>query len=137
MDEAAQTQVQIQSERDAIASFERRAEEMAPLLARVGAVLRGMFGIGAALMVLGLILSVVRKEPFGTRVDPLSEVIPAVLAGHASGAIDLAILWLMSAPVVATIVVLAGFLRLRDRRYAIVTGLVLVVLAVSIARALR
>lgn len=133
MDDAARAQI----ERQAIAGFELRAAEMAPLLARVGAVLRWMFRIGAGLLVLGIALALLRREPLGARVDPLAEVIPAVLAGHASGVIDLAILWLMAAPVVATVVVLAGFLRMRDRRYSIVTGLVLAVLAVSILRALR
>ncbi|MGI9253383.1 MAG: DUF1634 domain-containing protein [Thermomicrobiales bacterium] len=132
MDDATRAQV----ETDAIAGFERRAEEMAPLLRQVGAVLRLMFSVGAALMVLGLVLSIVRREPLADRVDPLQAIIPAILAGHASGVVDLAILWLMAAPVVATIVVLAGFLKMGDRRYAAVTGLVLAVLAVSILRAL-
>jgi uncharacterized membrane protein len=124
------------SESDAIAAFERRADLMAPLLKQVGALLVGMFQIGAGLLVVGVVVALVRREPLGHRVDPLPEVIPAVLAGHASGIIDLAILWLMAAPVVATIVVLAGFLRIGDRRYAAITGLVLVVLAASIVRAL-
>jgi hypothetical protein len=132
MDDAARTRI----ESDAIASFEQRAREIAPLLAQIGAVLRRMFAVSAGLLVLGIVVAVIRREPLGERVDPLDEVLPAVLAGHASGIIDLAILWLMAAPVVATIVVLAGFLRMGDRRYAFVTGLVLAVLAASILRAL-
>lgn len=96
-----------------------------------------MFRAGAGLLLLGIVLAIVRREPLGARVDPLSEVVPALLAGHASGVIDLAILWLMAAPVAATLVVLAGFLRIADRRYAAVTALVLLVLAASISRALR
>lgn len=122
---------------EAVAGLERRTARMAPLLDRVGAVLRGMFRAGAGLLLLGIVLAIVRREPLGARVDPLSEVVPALLAGHASGVIDLAILWLMAAPVAATLVVLAGFLRIADRRYAAVTALVLLVLAASISRALR
>jgi uncharacterized membrane protein len=87
------------------------------------------------LLIAGILLAVLRQEPFDATADPLGQVLPELLAGHASGVIDLAILWFMAAPVVATIVVLAGFLRLRDRRYALVTGVVLLVLAASIARA--
>jgi len=121
----------------AIATFEERAERLAPAYRQVTAVLRAMFVVGAGLMVLGIVVAIVRREPLGTAVDPLSQVIRALLAGHASAIVDLAILWLMAAPVVATVVVLAGFLRIGDRRYAAVTGLVLAVLAVSILRALR
>ena len=139
MDDAAraQAQAQVQVETDAIAGFELRGAELAPLLREVGVVLQWMFRIGVVLLVLGLLLAVFRHEPLGERVDPLSQVIPAAMAGHASGVIDLAIIWLAAAPVVATIVVLVGFLRMGDRRYAVITGLVLTVLAVSILRALR
>lgn len=108
---------------------------LAPVAARVGAVLTLMFRIGAAMLVAGILLAVARREPLDATVDPLGRVLPELLAGHAGGVIDVAILWFMSAPVVASIVVLSGFLRLGDRRYALVTVVVLVVLAASIARA--
>lgn len=120
-----------------VAALEERADRLAPAYARVTEVLRVMFAVGAGLMVLGIVIAAVRREPLDSAVDPLSRVIPELLAGHASAIIDLAILWLMAAPVVATIVVLAGFLRIGDRRYAAVTALVLAVLAASILRALR
>ena len=120
-----------------VAALEERADQLAPAYARVTSVMRTMFAVGAGLMVLGIVLAAVKREPLDTAVDPLSRVIPELLAGSASAVIDLAILWLMAAPVVATVVVLAGFVRIGDRRYAAVTALVLAVLAVSILRALR
>jgi uncharacterized membrane protein len=60
-----------------------------------------------------------------------------VLAGNASGIIDLAILWFMLTPVAATIVVAVSFWRLGDRRYALLSLAVLVILGVSIALALN
>ncbi len=117
------------------AAIEASDGRLAPVAARVGALLTWMFRIGAVLLVAGILLAVLRQEPLDATVDPLGRVLPELLAGHASGVIDLAILWFMAAPVVATIVVLAGFLRLGDRRYALVTGVVLLVLAASIARA--
>lgn len=118
------------------AAIAARDGQLAPLAARVAALLTVMFRIGAALLALGVVLALVRGEPLSPTVDAIGSILPAILTGHAAGLVDLAILWLMAAPVVATIVVLAGFLRLGDRRYALVTALVLLVLAASIARAL-
>lgn len=109
---------------------------LAPVAARVGAAFTWMFRIGAALLVAGILLAIARREPLDAAVDPLGRVLPELLAGHAGGVIDLAILWFMAAPVVASIVVLGGFLRLGDRRYALVTIVVLLVLSASIARAI-
>lgn len=94
------------------------------------------FRIGAGLLAVGLVWAVARREPLDTEVDPFGEVIPAVLAGHPSGVIELAILWLMATPVLAVLVVLIGFVRLRDLRYATISLLVLLVLGVSIGLAL-
>lgn len=111
-------------------------EDLVPLGVAVAVTLRWGFRIGAALLAIGLVLAIVRREPLDTEVDPLGEVIPAVLAGRAGSVVEVAILWLMGTPVLAVIVVLIGFLRLRDRRYALLSLLVLLVLGVSIGLAL-
>ena len=59
-----------------------------------------------------------------------------VLSGNASGVIDLAILWFMATPVVTVIAVAVGFLRLGDRRYALLSLVVLIILGASIALSL-
>jgi len=94
------------------------------------------FRVGAALLAVGLALAAWRREPLGVEVDPFAAVIPAVLAGEAAAIVELAVLWLMATPVLAVVVILVGFLRRRDWRYALISLAVLLVLGVSIGLAL-
>jgi uncharacterized membrane protein len=118
------------------ADFVGRAEQLAPTYAAAGRVLAWSFRVGAGLLVTGLLLAIFRGEPLGHELDPLGEIVPSLLAGRAAGVVDLAILWLMASPVFAVVAVAAGFLRLGDRRYALLSLLVLAVLAASILLAL-
>ncbi len=120
----------------AIKPGERPTGELAPLYAAAVATLTWGFRTGAALLAAGIVLALARREPLNREADPFAEVIPAVLDGRAAGVVDLAILWLMVVPVGAVLVVAGGFLRLGDRRYALLSLLVLAVLGVSIALAL-
>ncbi len=112
-------------------------DELAPLYAAAMSVLTWGFRIGAALLAVGVLLALALGEPLDREADTFTRVIPAILNGRAAGIVDLAILWLMVTPVATVIVVAAGFLRLGDRRYALVCLLVLAVLAFSIALSLR
>lgn len=114
----------------------RRGEALAPIYALTGRVLAWSFRVGAGLLLLGVLLAAVKGEPLDHEVDPPAAVLPTLLAGRAAGVVDLAILWLMAAPVFATIAVAVGFARFGDRRYALLSLAVLAVLAVSIALAL-
>ncbi len=114
----------------------RRTGELAPLYAAAGATLTWGFRVGAALLAAGIVLALARREPLNREANPFSDVLPAVLDGRAAGVVDLAILWLMVVPVGAVVVVAGGFFRLGDRRYALLSLLVLAVLGVSIALAL-
>ncbi len=115
---------------------EGRGAELRPLVAAVAATLTWGFRLGAALLTIGLALALWRREPLGTEVDPFGEVVPALLAGRTEGVVELAIIWLMGVPVLAVVVVLIGFVRLGDRRSAVTSLLVLLVLGVSIGLAL-
>ena len=95
------------------------------------------FRLGAALLALGIVVALVKREPLGREADPLPEVIAMVRAGYASGIIDLAILWFMLTPVATVIVVAASFWRLGDRRYALLSLIVLAILGASVALALN
>ena len=112
------------------------SHDLLPLYGAAIAVLTWGFRIGAALLAAGIVLALVRREPLNREADPFAEVLPAVLEGRAAGIVDLAILWFMVTPVVTVIVVAGGFLRAGDRRYAVLSLLVLAVLGVSIALAL-
>jgi uncharacterized membrane protein len=114
-----------------------RTERLTPLYDAAIRTFFWGFRLGAALLALGVVLALVKGEPLGREADPISGVLAEVRAGHASGIIDLAILWFMLTPVAATIVVAVGFWRLGDRRYAALSLAVLVILGVSIALALN
>ena len=114
-----------------------RTERLAPLYDAAVRTFVWGFRIGAALLALGVLLALVKGEPLERETDPISEVLAEVLAGNASGVIDLAILWFMMTPVAATVVAAVSFWRLGDRRYAVLSLVVLVILGTSIALALN
>ena len=114
-----------------------RTDRLAPLYNAAIWTLTWGFRIGAALLALGVVVAVAKGEPLGREADPISRVVAEVLAGNAAGIVDLAILWFMLTPVAAVIVTAVSFWRLGDRRYALLSLVVLVILGVSIALALN
>lgn len=118
------------------AELMRRTDLLAPLYSLSHTIFVWGFRIGAALLLLGLLLAIVTGQPIGHVADPLVDIPGTVLSGNASGVIDLAILWFMATPVVTVIAVAVGFLRLGDRRYALLSLVVLIILGASIALSL-
>ncbi|MDF2762819.1 MAG: hypothetical protein K0S83_1553 [Thermomicrobiales bacterium] len=114
-----------------------RTERLEPLYDAAVKTLFWGFRLGAALLALGIVVSLFKREPLGREADPLPEVVAMVRAGYASGIIDLAILWFMLTPVATVIVVAASFWRLGDRRYALLSLIVLAILGGSVALALN
>ena len=119
------------------AELAARTDRLEPLYDAAVKTLFWGFRLGAALLALGIVVALVKGEPLGHEADPIPEVIGMVRAGHASGIIDLAILWFMLTPVVTVIVVAASFWRLGDRRYALLSLVVLAILGSSVALALN
>jgi uncharacterized membrane protein len=119
------------------AELAARTERLQPLYDAAVKTLFWGFRLGAALLALGIVVTLVKGEPLGHEADPIPDVIAMVRAGYASGIIDLAILWFMLTPVVTVIVVAASFWRLGDRRYALLSLIVLAILGASIALALN
>ena len=114
-----------------------RTERLEPLYDAAVKTLFWGFRLGAALLALGIVVSLFKREPLGREADPLPEVVAMVRAGYASGIIDLAILWFMLTPVATVIVVAAIFWRLGVRRYALLSLIVLAILGGSVALALN
>jgi uncharacterized membrane protein len=114
-----------------------RTERLAPLYDAAVKTLFWGFRLGAALLALGIVVALVKREPLGHEADPISDVVATVRAGYASGIIDLAILWFMLTPVATVIVVAASFWRLGDRRYALLSLIVLAILGASVTLALN
>jgi hypothetical protein len=119
------------------AELAARTERLEPLYDAAVKTLFWGFRLGAALLALGVVVALVKREPLGREADPIPDVIAMVRAGYASGIIDLAILWFMLTPVATVIVVAATFWRLGDRRYALLCLIVLVILGASVALALN
>lgn len=117
--------------------FANRTTRLEPLYDSARLVLAWSFRIGAALLLIGIVLALIQRQPLNHVTTGFGQVIPAVLRGDAAGVVDLAILWLMASPVFAVIVVAIGFFRVGEPRYGIVSLLVLLVLGVSIALAIR
>lgn len=120
-----------------ISELAARTERLAPLYDAAVKTLFWGFRLGAALLALGIVVALVKREPLGTEADPIPDVTAMVRAGHASGIIDLAILWFMLTPVATVIVVAASFWRLGDRRYALLCLVVLAILGASVTLALN
>ena len=118
------------------AELMRRTELLSPLYDLSRSIFVWGFRIGAVLLMLGVLMAIGTGEPIGRVADPMGDIPGAVLAGKASGIIDLAILWFMATPVVTVIAVAVGFLRLGDRRYALLSLVVLIILGASIALSL-
>jgi uncharacterized membrane protein len=118
------------------AELVRRTELLAPLYDLSRNIFFWGFRIGAVLLALGVLMAIVTGEPIGSVADPLGEIPGTVLSGKASGVIDLAILWFMATPVITVIAVAIGFLQLGDRRYALLSLIVLIILGASIALSL-
>jgi uncharacterized membrane protein len=114
-----------------------RTERLEPLYDAAVKTLFWGFRLGAALLALGIVMALVKREPLGQEADPIPDVVAMVRAGYASGIIDLAILWFMLTPVATVIVVAASFWRLGDRRYALLCLIVLAILGASVALALN
>ena len=119
------------------AGLAARTDRLEPLYDAAVKTLFWGFRLGAALLALGIVVALVKGEPLGHEADPIPDVIAMVRAGYASGIIDLAILWFMLTPVVTVIVVAASFWRLGDRRYALLSLIVLAILGASVALALN
>lgn len=116
--------------------FARRSVRLEPLYHVTRLALTWSFRVGAALLLLGIVLAVIQRQPLNHVTEGFGEVIPSVLRGDAAGVVDLAILWLMITPVLVVLILAVGFFRLGERKYGLLSLLVLAVLGASVALAL-
>jgi uncharacterized membrane protein len=114
----------------------KRDEDLAVIYRSAALVLRWGFRIAAAILAAGLLLALIKQEDIPTDVERFQDVIPTILDGKSSGVIELAILAMMSTPVATVLAIVLGFYRIGDRRFAVVSTLVLAVLAISISLSL-
>jgi hypothetical protein len=114
----------------------KRDENLAVIYRSAALVLHWGFRIAAAILAAGLLLALIKQEDIPTEVERFQDVIPTILDGKSSGVIELAILAMMSTPVATVLAIVLGFYRIGDHRFAVISTLVLAVLAISISLSL-
>ncbi len=94
------------------------------------------FGVTVALVATALVLVGVSGDPIAESTLSLADLPAAVRDGDPSAVAELAIFAIVLTPILTTVCVIAGFLRIGDRRYAAISVLVLLVLSGSMVVAL-
>lgn len=89
------------------------------------------FIASAVLVVGGLVLTLARGDELHTSLESLPTMLDEVAAGRGSGVVGLGILAMIVTPIASTIAVITACMRVGDRRYAVITSAVLVILAIS------
>ena len=101
---------------------------MDPIERTVNVVLTAGIVVTVALLVAGLVLSIAQGQGLPTRIVPLADL-PALLAELDPAAyLSLGIVVLIATPFVRVAGTIVAFARERDRRYVLVTAVVLVVM---------
>lgn len=103
----------------------------------IGRILTWGFWSSMTLIALGLVVSLVQREPLGDEVAPLEDVVPAVLDLSPQGIVDLGILLLLFTPALYTVVSLYIFVRQRDRIFVVVCCALLAIMFLSVGLGLR
>ncbi len=119
-----------------LADLDARTAELLPIYQAAGSALTWGFRVAASLLTVSIAVALARREPLAAQAEPLPEVISGLLDGETRRIVDLAIVAMVATPVVTTLVVAIGFLRLGDRLYAALSLVVLAILGTSIAVAL-
>jgi uncharacterized membrane protein len=105
---------------------------MEPIERMVSRVLKAGVAIAVALMAVGLVLSVFDQEGMPSRVVPLADL-PSLLGNLDPAAyLSLGLIVLIATPFVRVVGSIIAFARERDRRYVLVTSVVLAVMCLSV-----
>jgi uncharacterized membrane protein len=102
------------------------------LRARTQQVLQGGFRLSVVLLVLGLALSLIRRQALPDRLGSPVVIFEGLLDGNGSSLVALGILAVIATPFVAAAVIAWSFYQEGDRRYAGIAALVLAILIGSL-----
>lgn len=105
---------------------------MDPLERTVQRVLQAGLAVSFALMAAGLVLAAARDERLAAHVVPPGELASGIASLDSAAFVSLGLMVLIATPFVRVAGSLVAFARLRDRRYALVTAAVLLVMGVSV-----
>lgn len=108
-----------------------------PLVSRATGVFRAGFWSSLALLTAGVCLLVVRSESLPSHLVPLDEVVSSLSEGSSESFITLGIIAMILTPVASTLAICLTFVQQRDRRYATLAVIVLLILLLSVSLSLR
>lgn len=91
------------------------------------------FWLTAALLLVGITVSAIQGEELHESVEDIPSVIEQIADGNGAGIVALGIIVMIVTPIVATLSVVLSCVRIGDRRYALITLAVLVILFISAA----
>ena len=115
---------------------ETEAEEEAENRRKLNQVIHSMLIVGLVgstiVIFLGLSISEVLHRPLPSRVRGFRQIIDGLERGSPSSFLDLGILLLIATPILRVVGSLIEFVNRRDWRYAVITSMVLLILAVSV-----
>ena len=100
-----------------------------------GALVTG-FLVTLALVAVTLVLAIATGDPVSQSTIAIPDLPGAIRGGDPSAVAQLAIFAIVLTPVLTTLAIVVGFLRIGDRRFAGISLLVLVVLSASMVVAL-
>lgn len=110
-----------------------QARTQSDLSRAASTVLTWGFIISAVLVVAGLALTLARGDELHTSLESIPKLLDEVARGRGAGMVGLGILAMVATPAASTLAVILVSARAGDRRYALITTAVLVILAVSAA----
>jgi uncharacterized membrane protein len=89
------------------------------------------FVVSAALVLTGLALTAARGDSLHASLESLPDLLDELANGRGAGIVGIGILAMVVTPIVSTVAIILACLRVGDRRYALITTAVLVILAIS------
>ncbi len=99
-------------------------------------VLETGFQAAVVIMAAGLILAVVRQEPLPSTLEQPADIARGIVRADPEAIVGLGIVAIILTPFVSTLLIAVTFYRQGDRRYGLISGLVLLILLVSIGLSL-
>jgi uncharacterized membrane protein len=89
------------------------------------------FRISATLVLIGLALTLVRGDELRTSLEGIPDMLDELAHGRGAGIVGLGILAMIVTPFASAISIVLNCFRIGDRRYALITVAVVIILAVS------
>ena len=106
--------------------------EMDAIERTVNLVLTAGIGLTVGLLVAGLVLSIAQGQGLPTRIVPLADLPPLLADLDPAAYLSLGIVVLIATPFVRVGGTIVAFARRRDRRYVLITVVVLAVMCLSV-----